>query len=167
MSDRLLTFRAEPRREDVELVRALVRSTGFFNRVEEDVAVELLDDRLARGAAPSGYHFLFAERGGHCVGYACYGPVPLTRHSWDLYWIVVDGAARNRGIGKALLRRVEEHVAAEDGHAVYIETSARAQYEPTRAFYLSSGYHIEHVFADFYAPGDDKSVYVKRLAPAG
>ncbi|MGH7286410.1 MAG: hypothetical protein ACREI8_00100, partial [Myxococcota bacterium] len=47
---------------------------------------------------------------------------------------------------------------------VYVETSGRRDYEPTRAFYERAGYVAEARLADFYAPGDDKIVYVKALA---
>jgi hypothetical protein len=46
---------------------------------------------------------------------------------------------------------------------VYIETSNRPQYEPTRGFYLRCGYRIDAVLEDFYAAGDAKVIYVKAL----
>jgi hypothetical protein len=49
---------------------------------------------------------------------------------------------------------------------VYVETSGRAQYEPTRDFYMHCGYEVEAVLADFYAPGDDK-VILSRTIQAG
>jgi GNAT superfamily N-acetyltransferase len=152
-------------RGDAAAVRAIVEATGFFRPHEADVAVELVEDYLARGARASGYRFLFAEAPGETLplGYACFGPIPCTETSWDLYWIAVRPAFKGRGIGGALMRRLEEAARAEGARAMYVETSARPQYDPTRAFYLACGYRIEHVFPDFYAPGDGKTVYVKRL----
>ena len=49
------------------------------------------------------------------------------------------------------------------GRRIYIETSAKPQYEPTRSFYVRCGYVEEARFRDFYAPGDDKLVYGKSL----
>jgi hypothetical protein len=46
---------------------------------------------------------------------------------------------------------------------IVIETSTRPQYEPTRGFYLRCGYELAASIADFYAPGDGKAMYVKRL----
>jgi hypothetical protein len=46
---------------------------------------------------------------------------------------------------------------------VYVETSGRRDYAPTRAFYERAGYRPEARLADFYAPGDDKWIYVKPL----
>ncbi len=39
-----------------------------------------------------------------------YGPTPLTLGTFDLYWMAVDPKAQGHGIGKALVRWLEEHV---------------------------------------------------------
>ena len=57
----------------------------------------------------------------------------------------------------------ETHIAARGGRRVYVETSSRAQYEPTRAFYLRCGYRVEATLADFYATGDSKVILIKVL----
>ena len=44
-----------------------------------------------------------------------------------------------------------------------VETSSQPKYEPTRQFYLRSGYTVEAVLKDFYAENDDKVVFVKRF----
>jgi ribosomal protein S18 acetylase RimI-like enzyme len=157
-----IALRREVVPADRERVRALVRATGFFSPSEVDVAVELVDERLTKGAG-SGYHFVFAETGGECVGYACYGPIPATAVSYDLYWIVVHKNRQRRGLGQLLLDAAERRIRAAGGRRVYVDTSNRAQYEPTRAFYESRGYRREAVLPDFYAPGDDKVIYVKVL----
>ena len=157
-----VTLRAEARPGDIEAVRRLVHATGFFTAEEEAIAVELVEERLAKGAA-SGYEFLFAERDGAVVGYSCYGRVPLTQSSYDLYWIVVDPAIQGSGVGRRLVAATEEAVIEAGGAALYAETSSRAQYEPTRAFYVRNGYTAAAEFPDFYAPGDGKVVFVKRL----
>jgi ribosomal protein S18 acetylase RimI-like enzyme len=157
-----LTFRDEPRAADLGAVRAIVDATGFFSAEEAAVAVELLDDRLARGPA-SDYRFLFAEQAGVVVGYTCYGPVALTRSGWDLYWIAVGPAAQGHGLGRALLAESERRIALAGGERVYVETSSRDQYGPTRAFYERCGYQVAATLEDFYAPGDGKVIFVKRV----
>ena len=47
---------------------------------------------------------------------------------------------------------------------VVAETSSRADYNPTRAFYEALAYKVEARVADFYAPDDDLVVYTKRLS---
>ena len=145
---------------DREPIEELIRATGFFNAEEVEVAMELVDDRLANGAA-SHYRFLVREVDGRPAGYACWGPIPGTRESADLYWIVVHPREQGRGLGAALLRAAEEEMAAAGRHRVYIETSTRGQYQGTRGFYLACGYHLAAELPDFYAPGDGKAVFVK------
>lgn len=143
-------------------VRALLESTGFFNPEELEVAMELVDDRLAHGEA-SHYRFLVAELDGAVVGYACWGPIPGTEESADLYWIAVDQAAQGRGVGRALLGAAERWMAASGRVRVYVETAGRPQYAPTRAFYAACGYHIAAELDDFYSPGDAKVLFLRVL----
>ena len=147
---------------DPEAVTRIVRATDFFNEEEESIARELAEERLARGLA-SGYEFLFVERGQRAVAYACYGRIGGTRESWDLYWIAVDPAEQGRGLGRELLAQTEARVRAGGGGRLYVETSGRASYAPTRDFYEHMGYALEATLADFYSPGDAKCIYVKAL----
>ena len=162
MTTQALTFRHDIRPEDRENVRRLVDSTGVFSPVEIDVAVELVDERLKSGLE-SGYFFVFAEHEGRAVGYTCYGQIPLTAASFDLYWIAVDKAMHGLKIGRALLEKTEELIRQAGGRKVYIETSNRHHYAPTRGFYLRCGYCQAALLEDFYAPGDDKVIYVNDL----
>lgn len=182
MTSPTVTFRDEPRPTDAAAIREIVASTGFFHDFEIDVAVELIDERLARGIE-SGYHFVFAEgcyepraqaRGEEpcaraqgssqprVLGYTCFGPIPCTIGSFDLYWIAVHDDCRGRGLGRALMEETERRLPA-DARRIYIETSSQAKYEPTRAFYERCGYRVEGRFEGFYAEGDDKLVFSKRI----
>ncbi len=143
-------------------LKALLERTGFFNGEELDVALELVDDRLRLGEG-SHYRFLVADVGGEVAGYACWGPIPGTVASVDLYWIAVDPAHQGRGVGRALLEASEEWILEEGRSRVYLETSGRPQYVPTRHFYLATGYEIIAELEDFYAPGDGKVMYLKVL----
>jgi D-alanine-D-alanine ligase len=148
---------------DVATIRTLVEDTGVFSPIEVEVAVELVEDRLQRGAR-SDYQFIFAEVGGRTVGYTCYGPIALTAGSYDLYWIAVDKKCQGQKIGQLLMQKVEERILEANGRNIYIETSSRPAYTATQGFYLRCGYHEEAVLKDFYSPGDDKVIYAKRLA---
>lgn len=149
---------------DEARVRRLVHSTGFFNDDEVEVAAELVRERVSRGAA-SGYHFVLALRDADLAAYACFGPIACTQSSYDLYWIAVDPVWQSRGVGRWLMGEAERRIAQMGGTRVYVETSSRAQYEPTRRFYERCGYAIAAQLTDFYAPGDDKVVFVKPLQP--
>jgi GNAT superfamily N-acetyltransferase len=156
-------LRDQVRPADREAVRALVERTGFFRPDEIDIAVELVDEHLARGAC-SGYQFVFAELDSELSGYACYGPIPCTTASFDLYWIAVDPRRQRRGIGEQLMSAVETRVGGAGGERIYIDTSGKSQYAPTRAFYERMGFRCDARLKDFYAPDDDRVIYVKTLS---
>jgi ribosomal protein S18 acetylase RimI-like enzyme len=158
-----LHWRERVSASDVGRVSSLVEATGFFSREEREVAIELVDERLEKGEA-SGYAFLFAEGEEELLGYACYGRTPGTVSSYDLYWIVVSPSHQGSGVGSCLLTEVESRIRGAGGTQIWIDTSGRAQYAPTRAFYRKRGYRQEARLSDFYAPGDDKLILVKRLA---
>ncbi len=145
---------------DLETVCAIADSSGFFRKDEIDVAVELVGEALAKGDE-SGYYFLFAEMQGETVGFACFGPIPCTIGSFDLYWIAVHQNHRGHGIGHLLLKETETAVEDLKGRKIYIETSSLPKYDPTRHFYLAAHYSEVARFKDFYDTGDDKVVYCK------
>ena len=97
------------------------------------------------------------------MGYTCYGHIPGTLHGFDLYWIAVDPTRQGNGYGAALLAFTERRVLASGGQQLYVETSSIPLYAPTRAFYDHHGFILEGRLADYYAPLDDKMLYVKRL----
>ncbi len=150
---------------DVEAVRQLTAQVGVFTTEEVTIAAELVDERVERGLA-SGYHFVFLEEAGRLSGYACWGPIAGAPSRFDLYWIVVRPARQRTGLGQALLREVEAAVGAAGGARIYVETSGRSQYAPTRAFYRAEGYRKVAELPHFYADGDAKIILAKDLPPA-
>jgi ribosomal protein S18 acetylase RimI-like enzyme len=141
-------------------LRALTAATGLFRPEEVDTAVELLDESLG---GDEDYRFLGAYDGDELIGYACWGRTPGTNGTCDLYWIVVDRARQRRGVGTSLLHAVEEQLAGEGCRLVVVETSSRADYAPTRAFYERRGYARTATIPAYYEPGDDLVVYLKDL----
>jgi ribosomal protein S18 acetylase RimI-like enzyme len=104
-----------------------------------------------------------AEVGSSIAGYICYGPTPLTEGTWDIYWLAVAPEQQSQGIGKALLAFAEGNIKETKGRMTLIETSSKPEYEATRRFHRAQGYELACRIADFYAPGDDKLVFQKRL----
>ena len=160
----MMELREELTPKDAARIHALAAVTGFFTAEEAAIAQELAEERLTRGAA-SGYHFLLAEEAGELLGFACFGPIPCTRGAYDLYWIVVRPDRQGGGLGRRLLAAAEARIAATGGRRVYIDTSSRPQYAPTRAFYRACGFHQEALLADFYDRNDGKVIFCKVLDP--
>ena len=145
-------------------VRDIVVATGSFRDDEVDVALEVFDATYA-SATPDDYEFVgIDDDGGSLVGYACFGPTPCTDRSYDLYWIAVHPGAQGAGAGSRLLADVERQLAERSARLLLIETSSRQDYSATRGFYLARGYDEVAQVRDFYAPGDHRVIYSKRLS---
>lgn len=143
----------------------MVVSSGNFNDVEIETALELVDEAIHEGEA-SGYIFAVLEYGKNnptLQGFACYGPTPLTEGVYDLYWIVVDRATRKKGSGRYLLEYVEREVKKQGGRMLLIETSSQESYRETIRFYEKNCYQLAARIKDFYRIGDDKLVFSKVL----
>ncbi len=155
-------LRTEPNINDLSAVRNILQSSGFFRPDEVDVAVELVQERLEKGAE-SGYEFIFMDIDDRTVAYVCYGLIPCSLISYDLYWIGTHQDYRNKGLGKIILKETEESVRKLNGKAIYIETSSKEMYLPTQKFYVNNNYELKFIYEDFYDIGDSKFVYVKRF----
>ena len=138
----------------------LTRATGLFREEEVATAVELLDASLDDD---EDYRFLGAFDGDQLIGYACWGATPGTVATSDLYWIAVERERQGGGIGSQLLAEVERRLTADGRRLVVVETSSRADYQPTRRFYEARGYTRTATIRAYYAPGDDLVIYTKDL----
>ncbi len=165
MEGHSLTWRHDVDAADRVRIRDLVASTGVFSEEEADIAVELVEERQSRGEA-GGYEFLLVEVEGRLAGYTCFGRIPGTVSSFDLYWIVVAPEWQRTGIGVSLLAETESSCAASGASRMYADTSSLPRYEAARRFYEANGYRREAFLPDFYRPGDGKVIYAKDL-PGG
>lgn len=148
-----------------ERVEEITRTTGVFSAAEIAVAVELFDEAVPPGSTHSPeYVFLGAfTPDDELAGYACYGATPGTDRVFDLYWIAVDPDAQGAGGGSTLLSEVERRLHDVNARMLVVETSSRSGYEATRRFYERRGYHEAARVRDFYAPSDDRVIYLKRF----
>ena len=153
------------RASDRSAVAEIVRGVGNFNGAEIECALEIVDTYL-RDAKQKDYRVVVAENSGCAVkAYVCWGPTPLTRGTYDLYWIATHPAAQGLGFGRALVAHVEVDVQNENGRVLVVETSSRESYGNTVRFYRSLGYEETSRIRDFYDVGDDRLIFVKRFSP--
>ncbi len=157
-----INYRQEIEPSDLGIILQIVQSSGFFSAEEIGLACELATDRLEQGQQSS-YQFLFVLDSDLVVGYTCYGLIPATANSYDLYWIAVSENVRRHGLGKKLLYKTEELILIAGGSRIYADTSSRSQYIPTQRFYEKCGYISEAFLKDFYSSGDSKIIYSKVL----
>jgi GNAT superfamily N-acetyltransferase len=157
-----LIYRRQIYPSDLDVISSILRSSDFFSAAEIDLALELAADKLAHGDKSS-YEFLFAQDRQVVHGYTCFGLIPATAGSYDLYWIAVDDRSRGTGLGKDLMQRTEKIISSLGGKRIYVETSSRLQYKPTHGFYERCGYLQEAFLKDFYAEDDSKVIYSKSI----
>jgi D-alanine-D-alanine ligase len=147
---------------DRPAVLEFIKATNFFRPDEVDVAMEVFDDSIANG--PDGcYQSYVIDENEKPIGWVCFGPTPCTLGTFDLYWIAVDPACQAKGYGRILMTFAESQIKKRGGRLVIVETSGRPSYIATRKFYLKIGYLESSRVWDFYAPGDDKVIYIKHL----
>ncbi len=145
-------------------IRNILLSTRSFSSREIEIAMDLVRENLEKGSLRSGYFFLLArDESGQMAGFTCFGPIPCTLHSYDLYWIAVRKDFQGMGLGRLLYLETEKKVKKQDGKKIFAETSGRKAYHSARQFYQSLEFKKICRISDFYAPGDDKFIYQKDL----
>ena len=162
MADREPITLRDLRPGDRESLALILKTSGAFHDQEIAVGLELVDESLNPGPSTD-YQWFLAERDGQVVGFACFGPVPLTVGTFDLYWIAVSPEARGRGVASRLDDAVTSAVRALGGRWLLAETSSTPAYGPARAFYDRRGYRLLERIEDFYRAGDDRLTFGKRL----
>lgn len=147
--------------EDRDPLLSVLHSDGTFRPDEIEVALELIDDSIA---GSRDYQIAVVEDSELGVaGYICWGPTPMTKSTFDLYWIVTHKEARGQGIASRLILHMEQEIQKSGGGHVRVETSEQEGYGAARRFYKKMDYPEQAVFPDFYSHGDGLIVYYKRV----
>ncbi len=149
--------------EDRPGLVTIINETANLSGEERDCAVELLDIYLNNPLQKDYFFIAAADSSNRPAGYVCYGKTPFTDAVYDLYWILVDPGHRRSGIGRSLLEHTEEILRKQGARVLVAETSGLETYEAARGFYLGNGFIEEARIREFYKPGDDLVVYVKRI----
>jgi ribosomal protein S18 acetylase RimI-like enzyme len=144
--------------DDLAGLKSVIDANGLFPS-------ELLEDMLAGyfdGTASDDMWLVDDDTGPVAVAY--YAPERMTEGTWNLYLIAVHPDRQGRGCGTALLRHVEQALAARGERILLVETSGLPDFKRTRAFYRKCGYDEEARIRDFYKADEDKIVFRKALA---
>lgn len=141
----------------------ILEATKAFTNTEIRVALEVFDDALTLNGDDDYILVCAIDDEENLTGYICFGPIPMTDTSYDLYWIAVDPIYEKKGIGSELIVYAEAIIARQGGRQIFIETSSTEPYEKARSFYKKHGYEIASILEDFYRIGDNKITFVKRI----
>jgi ribosomal protein S18 acetylase RimI-like enzyme len=150
--------------KDRPAVERILQEVGNFHAGEIACALELVDIYL-NDPDQRDYLIVVAEDAESTIrGYTCWGPTPLTKGTYDLYWIATDPHVQGAGFGRVLMGYVEDQVKREQGRILVAETSSKESYGNTVRFYRRLNYEEASRIRDFYDAGDDKITFVKRLS---
>ena len=148
------------RADDRPAIERILRSSGAFRDDEITVGLELVDESLDP-RPETDYQWVVAEQSGRVFGFACFGLVPMTDGTYDLYWIAVE--ARGSGVAARIHEAVERSVRSDEGRWLLAETSSTEPFAAARRFYEKQGYTEVGRVPDFYRLGDDRITFGKRM----
>lgn len=158
-------FRPALPNESPHLV-AVASATGLFKPNEAEALLGGVLEDFHAGRLGEGHQVVVwaDDQTGTASGWVYFAPSFKAEGVWDLWWIGVDPAAQGAGVGGRLLELVESRVREAGGRLLIIETSSTAPLEAARHFYAKRGYANCGTIPDFYADGDHKVTYAKRIA---
>jgi len=142
-------------------IQSVLINTDYFTVQEIEIAMELVDIYLCNKNQQDYKLYTAVAESKIVAGYICFGKIPLTQGTYDIYWVAVSPEYQGRGIGTLLLNKAEDTIIKLHGNLICIETSSSKKYDSTRRFYKKRGYILESRIRDFYRPGDDRLLFIK------
>ena len=97
------------------------------------------------------------------VGFGYCEPERMTSGTWNLLAVGILARHRGRGIGRAMMRYLEDRLRTAGERVLIVETMGTPAFTRQRAFYTANGYAEEARIREFYEPGGDKVVFWKHL----
>lgn len=142
---------------DIPHLQVILDQTGLFPR-------EMLPDLMAPFLSGADEEvFLTAEIEGVPLGFVYAKAETLADRVWNMLALAVAPPHQRAGIGKMLVSGLEAELRQRGQRLMLVDTSSTAEYSGTRRFYQAMQYEQAAVIPDFWADGDDKVSFVKRL----
>ncbi len=148
--------------EDKPALMNMLENTPEFNTLDRSVAEEVIDACLFDPTSGE-FYAMVTEVDSQVAGYVCYGHNNMTASTWGIYWIDVAGSIQGKGVGREMMTTAENNIKKAGGKLIVLETSSLPIYDRTNRFYIKLNYTQVCRIADFYAPGDDQIMYIKRF----
>ncbi len=161
-----LTMLRSPLSSETPALVALGVSTGLFQPHEARALLGDTLDAFHAGKLGDGHSVeVWADAVDQGpLGWTYFAPDAHADGVWNLWWIGVAPSQQGRGVGAALLGAIEARVRAGGGRLLVVETSALPALARTRRFYERCGYAVCGQVPDFYADGDGKVIFARRVA---
>ena len=162
------------RRGEAQRLVELARLASVFSAVELEVFADQVEQYFASGQpdaedlAERSEDILVAEPAGEpgtATAFLHYWKSVLSVHTFEICWMAVHPQRLGDGSARALFSAAEHNAIAlwRCSYAA-LETSSRADYARTRAFWEKMGMREVGSMPDYYGPGDSRVFYYKALA---
>lgn len=147
---------------DTQEYLRIAESAQIFEPQDLEVLREVLEEFKRK---PDTDYFVFEEKKEDAVvGFVIFGRAPLTKSSWEIYWLIVDKNFQGKGIGKRLIQRVENFILQKEKRPILkVETSSKREYSHARNLYSKQGFKELGRISDFYTKGDDLIILYKEF----
>jgi len=145
-------------REDITAIEQVLDTIELF---PAEMLEEMIHDYLTNKETE--HIWLTACHDTKPVAVAYCAPEMLTNGTYNLYAIGVMSDKQGKGIGSQMISYLELLLKSRGHRLLLVDTSGTSQYDKTRAFYYKLGYKQEAVIKDFWAEGDDKVTFTKKL----
>ncbi len=144
--------------DDVPALKTVLDSSELF---PSDLLNDMISDYL-NNESSTDIWFTKTDRGRPIsIGYCA--PERLTEGTYNLYAIAVHKDYQGKGIGKEMMKYIEDLLRKKGNRILIVETSGKPDFELTRAFYDTCHYVKQAVIPEFYEKGDDKIIFWKKL----
>ncbi|MGS2719143.1 GNAT family N-acetyltransferase [Paraglaciecola aestuariivivens] len=141
---------------DIPFIKQIIEQNQMF-------PAEMLDPMIAPFLHQQSEELWFVVEADKPIGLAYCAPERMTEGTWNMLLIAIDTEYQGQNIGATLMAYAEQVIAQQNARVLLVETSGLAEYARTRAFYPKCGYKQVARIPDYYAEGDDKVVFWKRL----
>lgn len=136
----------------------LLNSISLFTEEEKSI-LEELQDVFFHKQNQNDYEFYVSIIDNDFTGFICFGPTPMTKGTYDLYWIGTHDKHQRKGIAKGLINFMREALINRGGRKIRIETSSKDSYEGTLAFYRGLEFKEEGIIKNFYDENDHLIIF--------
>jgi GNAT superfamily N-acetyltransferase len=136
-----------------------IKASGQFDADGLEHFRHTLEEHLADPGAA----LWFTAFDGDPVGVAYCIPEPVSVGTWNLLMLWVEDGLEEKGVGLALVARIERELLEMGARILVVETSGTDDFDFARSFYEKLGFQLEATLRDFFDVDDDKMIYAKRI----
>ena len=144
-------------KDDLPALEQVLKQTDLF-------PPDMLEDMMSpflEGKSDS--FWMTCLHDGSVSGFTFTAPEDLTDGTWNMLAIAVLPSLQTLGLGRELIRHTEKHLRALKQRLIIADTSGTSAFAGTRQFYDSVGYREVARIPDFWAEGDNKIVFARKL----